>query len=112
MVEIHGLQSDTLGHTSPADAMEERISPVRTELGQRTGMPIASASMLDSSRSGPHRAYSRCLIPFIARRRRVHEAASRIDDHAEPLLEWTWLALRNPRRDVGAASSLWTFCTC
>jgi hypothetical protein len=46
-------------------------------------MAIAAAPMLDYSRSGRHRAYSRCLIKLIARRRRVHEAASRVDDHAE-----------------------------
>jgi glycosyltransferase involved in cell wall biosynthesis len=39
---------------------------------------------------------------------RAHGVRPTLPDYVEALLEWTWLALRNRRRDVGAASSLWT----
>ncbi len=55
MVEIHELQSGRIRHASPAYTMAVRLLPaasrVCAELRQKSGMPIARTSIVDSPRS-------------------------------------------------------------
>jgi hypothetical protein len=74
MVEIHELQSDRIRHASPAYTMAVRMPPaaprVCTEMGQKSGMPIAPTPIADSARSRS----SSCLFEM---RNSIHHSGIR-----------------------------------
>jgi glycosyltransferase involved in cell wall biosynthesis len=86
----------------------------------RYGPSVMSPAELSKCRRAFLRHYFRRLLLWRFRDRnralfdrhlallRAQGVSPNMPDYAEALLEWIWLALRNRRRDVGAASSLWT----